>query len=169
MAKFAKDNAEGYIQIDAKDRRILSALRANGRLTIGDLSEQVGLSPSPCWTRVKRLEAAGVIDRYVAVINHSAIGLQSLAFIEVTLDKHDSNALESFETAIMAMPEVLDANLVTGDYDYLLKIVVRDTQHYEDFLRNRIYKISGLRHTRSSFNLRALKSSISVDPQEIEL
>ena len=151
-------------EIDSVDRKILSALRADGRLTINDLAEKVGLSPSPCWTRVKRLEANGVIEGYTAVINHGALGLHDIVFVEVTLDKHDDQVLERFGQAIARIPEVIEANLVTGEYDYLIKVAVADTSGYERFLREKLYRISGIRHTRSTFALRALKNTLSVDP-----
>jgi Lrp/AsnC family leucine-responsive transcriptional regulator len=151
-------------EIDLTDRKILSALRAEGRLAINELAEKVGLSPSPCWTRVKRLEASGVIERYVAVINHDALGLHDIVFVEVTLDKHDDKMLDRFGQAVSRMPEVIEAHLVTGEYDYLLKVAVADTSGYERFLREKLYRITGIRHTRSTFALRALKNSLSVDP-----
>jgi Lrp/AsnC family leucine-responsive transcriptional regulator len=154
--------------LDAIDRRILSALHRDGRLTINALAEQVGLSPSPCWTRVKRLEESGAIERYVAVLNHKALGLDNVVFIEITLDKHDDKLLDSFGEALARIPEVVEAHLVTGDYDYLVKAVVSGTAHYERFLREKIYRLPGLRHSRSTFGLRALKRSISVDPLTIE-
>lgn len=150
--------------MDMTDRKILSALRRNGRLTMNELAEEVGLSPSPCWTRVKRLEARGAIERYVAVLNHKVIGLPNIVFVEVTLDRHDEGALEQFGEALALIPEVIEAHLVTGDYDYLVKLAVAGTEHYEAFLRRSLYRIAGIRHSRSTFALRALKREISVDP-----
>ena len=151
-------------EIDLMDRKILSALRADGRLTISELGAKVGLSPSPCWTRVKRLEANGAIEGYVALLNHAAIGLSNTVFVEVTLDKHNDAVLAEFGDALLRIPEVVEAHLATGDYDYLIKVAVSDTQHYERFLRERLYKLPGIRNTRSTFALRALKRSTSVDP-----
>lgn len=153
--------------LDLIDRRILSALHADGRLTINELAEKVGLSASPCWTRVKRLEAAKVIERYVAVIDQAAIGLRDIVFVEVTLEKHDDKVLERFGEALFRIPQVIEANLVTGEYDYLVKVAVADTADYERFLREELYRIEGIRHTRSTFSLRALKKSVSVDPMKI--
>lgn len=150
--------------LDQMDRKILSALRSNGRLTMAELAEKVGLSQSPCWTRVKRLEACGAIAGYVAVLDHKAIGVPIVVFVEVTLDRHDEKALEHFGDALAQIPEVIEAHLVTGDYDYLVKVAIADTEHYERFLRESLYRIAGIRHSRSTFALRALKSSVSVDP-----
>lgn len=150
--------------LDQIDRKKLSALRSDGRLTISELSQKVGLSASPCWTRVKRLEASGVIEGYVAVLNHKAMGLPDIIFVEVTLDRHDEKVLERFGDALANIPEVIEAHLVTGDYDYLVKVTVGGTEDYERFLRESLYRIEGIRHSRSTFALRALKRAISVDP-----
>lgn len=153
-------------ELDQIDRKIISFLQADGRLTINDLATKVGLSPSPCWTRVKRLEANGVITGYAALIDHAAIGLRDIVFIEIMLEKHDDQVLE-FGAAIVSIPEVIEVNLVTGEYDYLVKVAVADTSDYERFLRERLYKIKGIRHTRSTFSLRALKQALSVNPLKL--
>ena len=98
-----------------------------------------------------------MIKHYSAVIDHVAIGLKDIVFIEVTLDKHDDKVLARFGDALAKIPEVIEANLVTGDYDYLVKVAVADTTHYERFLREKLYRIQGIRHTRSTFSLRTLK------------
>ena len=149
--------------LDRIDRKILSALRQNGRLTIAQLSEQVGLSSSPCWTRLKRLESLKIIDGYTANINQKAIGIKDLFFIEITLERHDDEMLEQFSQALADIPEVIEAHLVTGEYDYLVKVAVKDAEHYERFLRKKLYSIKGIRHTRSTFALRPLKSANSAD------
>ena len=149
--------------LDRIDRKILSALRQNGRLTIAQLSEQVGLSSSPCWTRLKRLESLKIIDGYTANINQKAIGIKDLFFIEITLERHDDEMLEQFSQALADIPEVIEAHLVTGEYDYLVKVAVKDAEHYERFLRKKLYSIKGIRHTRSTCALRPLKSANSAD------
>ena len=150
--------------LDATDRRILAALRRNGRLTVAELSQQVGLSQSPCWTRLKRLEASGAIDGYVPLNIPGAVRIDEIFFLEDTLDQHDEAILERFGAALARMPEVLEAHLVTGDYDYLVKIAVADRAHYERFLRQTLYRVAGIKHTRSTFALPALKREVSVDP-----
>ncbi|MFW2001670.1 Lrp/AsnC family transcriptional regulator [Acinetobacter ursingii] len=154
--------------LDRIDRKILSALRQNGRLTIAQLSEQIGLSSSPCWTRLKRLETLKIIDGYTANINPKAIGIKDLFFIEITLERHDDEMLEQFSQALADIPEVIEAHLVTGEYDYLVKVAVKDAEHYERFLRKKLYSIKGIRHTRSTFALRPLKSANSADFMMIE-
>lgn len=155
------------IEIDVIDRRILSALRADARLTMNELGEKVGLSASPCWTRVKRLENAGLIAGYVAVLDHQALGLPDTVFVEITLNRHDDHALETFGESLARIPEVIEAHLVTGAYDYLVKVAVAGTRDYERFLREQLYRIEGIRHTRSTFALRAMKRSVCVDPMQI--
>ncbi len=156
-----------YRTLDLPDRKILSALRADARLTMSQLAEKVGLSASPCWTRVKRLEALGVIERYAAILDHSALGLSDVVFVEITLDKHSGTVLEAFGKALSRVPEIIEAYLVAGEYDYLVKVAVANTSDYERFLRDRLYTIEGVRHTRSVFALRALKQGVSVDPMLI--
>ncbi|MGF3023645.1 Lrp/AsnC family transcriptional regulator [Methylobacterium aquaticum] len=154
-------------RLDEIDRRILGALRADGRLTIAALAERVGLSQSPCWTRLRRLEEAGLIRDYVAVLDHRALGIPDVVFIEVTLDKHDDSVLEAFGSEILRIPEVLEVHLVTGEYDYMIKVAVSGTAHYERFLREKLYRIRGIRQSRSVFALRTLKQEVSVDPVAI--
>lgn len=153
--------------LDLIDRKILAALRDDGRLTTQALAEKVGLSPSPCWTRVKRLEESGAIEKYVALLDHKALGYNNVVFVEITLDKHDDKVLDLFGEALVRAPEVIEAHLVTGEYDYLVKVVVSGTDHYERFLRETIYRIPGVRQTRTTFGLRALKRTLSVDPLKV--
>jgi len=164
---FASGRPSKKGDLDSTDRKILSILQSKGRLTINELAEQVGLSASPCWTRVKRLEANGTIEGYAAIIDQKALGLRDVVFVEITLEKHDEKVLERFGQAIARMPQVLEAHLVTGDYDYLIKVAVADTADYERFLREQLYRIEGIRHSRSTFSLRSLKRAVSVDPLAI--
>ena len=151
-------------EIDTIDARILTELARDGRISNAELANRVGLTASPCWTRVRRLEATGIIEGYAALINPAALGAPDTVFIEVTLNAHNDAALEAFGRALEAMPEVIEAHLVTGDYDYLVKVAVSGTKGYEWFLRERLYKAGGIRHTRSTFALRSLKQSRSISP-----
>jgi Lrp/AsnC family transcriptional regulator, leucine-responsive regulatory protein len=151
-------------KLDVMDLKILSALGKDGRLTTSELGERVGLTQSPCWTRVRRLEAIGAIQGYVAVLDHKVLGVPDLVLVEVTLDKHDEAVLDRFGAELAKIPEVLEAYLVTGDYDYLVKVAVSGTEHYERFLRESLYRIAGVRHSKSTFALRSLKRAISIDP-----
>ena len=147
-------------KIDETDRKILRALRADGRLTNLKLAEQVGLSPTPCWNRVRALEEAGVIEGYAALLNQKALGLPDTVMIEVTLEHHDDDTLARFGNEITRLPEVVEAFLVTGEYDYLIKVAVAGTEGYEEFLRKRLYKLKGVRHSRSTFVLRRLAHAL---------
>ena len=154
--------------LDKIDRKILSALRQDGRLTVAQLADLVGLSSSPCWTRVKRLESLIVIEGYTANINPKALGINELFFIEITLERHDDEILDEFSHALANMPEVIEAHLVTGDYDYLVKVAVKNSEHYERFLRKNLYSMKAVRHTRSIFALRPLKLANAADLMLIE-
>lgn len=152
--------------LDRIDRRILRALQENGRLTNSQLAEQVGLSPSPCWQRTRRLEQEGFIRGYTAVLDQDRLGAPETVIIEVMLDRHDDDVLEAFGKAMVALPEVLEVYLTTGEYDYFVKVAVNGTRGYEDFLRKKLFRIPGIRHSRSSFTLRCLKRTQSVVPEE---
>lgn len=154
-------------ELDSIDRKILAALRTNARLTNAELADLVGLSPSPCWTRVRRLEDSGIIEGYSALISQAALGLTDVMFVEITLHKHDEHVLERFGRELSKMPEVLEAHLVTGEYDYLVKVAVAGTSDYERFLREKLYRIEGVQHSKTTLSLRALKKSMSVDPLAI--
>ncbi|QIO08594.1 Lrp/AsnC family transcriptional regulator [Acinetobacter lanii] len=155
-------------QLDRVDYKILSELRKDGRLTVTELAEKVMLSTSPCWTRLKRLESLNVIEGYTANINPKAIGINELFFIEITLERHDDEILNQFSETLANMPEVVEAHLVTGDYDYLVKVAVKNSEHYERFLRKNLYSMKGIRHTRSIFALRPLKLANHSDLLMIE-
>jgi Lrp/AsnC family leucine-responsive transcriptional regulator len=150
--------------LDRTDRAILAALLADGRISNAQLAEKVGLSPSPCWQRVRKLEDAGVISGYSAILDQAKLGISETVIIEVALDRHDEDTLESFGRAMAAMPEVLEIYLTTGEYDYLLKVAVNGTAGYEEFLRRRLYKVRGIRQSRSSFAIRCLKRVQSFVP-----
>lgn len=150
--------------MDATDRRILRALHRRARLTNAELAEEVGLSPSPCWTRVRRLEQAGVIQGYVAILDQASLGLPDTVIIEVMMEHHDEDSLRRFEQAVTEMPEVIEAWLVTGEYDYVIKAAVAGTAGYERLLREKLYRLPGVRHTRTSFTLRCLKQSWTPAP-----
>ncbi|MET0545008.1 MAG: Lrp/AsnC family transcriptional regulator [Caulobacterales bacterium] len=142
------------IDLDAADLRILQCLQEDGRITNAELSEKVGLSPSPCLRRVRQLEAAGIIKGYVALVDPNALGLSVTAFIRVRLGRQDDQHLAIFEKAVADMPEVLECYLMTGESDYQLRVVVPSLQEYEDFLRGKLTGIPGLSEVTTSFALR---------------
>lgn len=145
--------------MDKIDRKILSELQRNGRASLQEISQAVGLSSTPCWTRMKRMEETGVIERYTVNLNAEALGLGETVMVQVTLDSHSDNTLEKFGEILAAIPEVVEAYLVSGEYDYLLRIAVKDTKDYERLLREKLYKIKGIRHSKSNFVLRTLKKA----------
>jgi len=147
------------MKLDKFDMAILEALQKDARLSLNDLGKEVGLTASPCWTRVKRLEDAGIIEGYTIQLSPEKLGLPETVILHVTLDNHSDEALFEFGTTLEAIPEVLEAYLVSGDYDYFIRVAVEDTRGYERFLRERLYKIPGIRHSKSSFVLRRLKQS----------
>jgi DNA-binding Lrp family transcriptional regulator len=142
---------------DKTDRKILDALQENARITNIELAQKVGLSPSPCLQRVRRLQQSGLISRYVTLLNPLALGLTVSVFIQVSLEKQVERALEMFEKAIRSRPEVMECYLMTGDADYLLRVVVADVQSLERFIVNYLSKIPGIASIKSSFALKQVK------------
>ena len=114
---------------------------------------------------MKRLEQAGIIKGYAAVLDQAALGLPDTVFIEVMMERHDEAQLQRFEAAVRDIPEILECHLVTGEYDYVIKAAVGGTAGYERLLRDRLYRLPGVRHTRTSFALRSLKQEISPLPE----
>jgi Lrp/AsnC family leucine-responsive transcriptional regulator len=152
------------MEIDELDRKILRELRRDGRMSNTRLAEKVGLSTTPCWNRVRALEEGGLIEGYTAMLSQKALGYPDTVIIEVPLDRHDDDIFEKFGQALADLPEVMEAYLLTGEYDYLIKVAVAGTAGYEEFLRRKLYKLPGLRHSRSTFVLRCLKHSVSIEP-----
>lgn len=149
-------------QFDAIDIGILNQLQANGRMSNQELSEKIGLSPSPCLRRLKALESSGVITRYVALVDPTLAGLTVTAFIRVRLDQQDDRHLAIFEEAIAEFPEVMDCYLMTGDADYQLRVLVQSLNAFEDFLRFKLTKIQGVSQVTTSFALRPVVSKTSL-------
>lgn len=143
--------------LDAIDRRILRCLQENARLSSAELAQQVGLSVSPVWRRVRALEEAGVITGYQALVNPASVGLPVNVFVHVSLEKQVEPALEAFEAAIRRRPEVLECYLMTGDADYLLRVVVPNLAEYERFLMDHLTRVRGIASIKSSFALRPVK------------
>ena len=139
---------------DATDRRILEVIQEEARISNSELADRIGLSPSPCWRRVRTLEDNGVIERYVTLVNAKAVGLPITVFATVALEKQVESALESFERAVMERPEVMECNLMTGEFDYLLRVVVPDLAAYERFLVDHLTRIKGIASIKSSFSLK---------------
>ena len=140
--------------MDYIEYKILNSLQKNARLTNLELAKQVGLSASPCLRRVKSLEENGVISGYSAIINQNKVNLSVNVFVQVSLETQSEDRLQVFEEKIMEYKEVMEAYLMTGEADYLLRIVVKDLQAYEKFLKNNLTKIKGIASIRSYFSLK---------------
>ena len=150
--------------MDEIDRRILVHLQDEARMPNIDLAEKVGLSPTPCARRVKNLEVNGVISRYVTLVDQKAVGLPVSVFVNVTLERQVEQALRVFESFITDRPEVMECYLMTGDADYLLRIVVTDLDAYERFIVDHLTKVPGIANIKSSFALKqvAYKTALPV-------
>ena len=145
------------MQLDAIDWQILGLLQADARMSNVELAKAVGLSPSPCLNRVRALEEAGYISRYVTLLDALRVGLKVSVFIQVTLERQVETALERFETAIRGRPEVMECYLMTGDADYLIRVVVADIQQLEEFILKFLTKLPGVGNIKSSFALKQVK------------
>ena len=144
-------------RLDAIDRRILRHLQDNARISNVDLAARVGVSPSPCWRRVRELEKAGVISDYVTLVDAASVGLTVSVFVNVSLEKQVEHALEVFQDAIRDRPEVMECYLMTGEADYLLRVVVPDLMAYERFLMDHLTRVPGIASIKSSFALKQVK------------
>lgn len=149
--------AKSAVPLDAADRRILRALQRDGRIAVTALAEEVGLSPTPCLRRIRRLEETGVIARYAALVDPKRVGLPIQAFIQVALTSHAEEVADAFHKAIAAREEVLAAWAMSGEMDYMLHVVAADFDAYADFALQALLRMPGVKETRSSFVLTALK------------
>jgi Lrp/AsnC family leucine-responsive transcriptional regulator len=152
------------IELDDIDKRIVAALQAEGRLPIVDLADRVGLSATPCQRRVKRLEEEGVITRYAALISPAAMGVGLQALVEITLDDHSEKTVDAFEEAIRARTEVVACYAVTGDMDFLVHVLVPDLASFSEFAMKALLRMPGVKGTRSSFIMQAVKSDLAWAP-----
>jgi Lrp/AsnC family leucine-responsive transcriptional regulator len=147
------------MELDDIDRKIIAALQADGKITVNELAEKVGLSASPCARRVRLLEQAKVIKGYTAIIDQKKVGLPISAFASIKLERQREDALERFSKAVSRWPEVVDCYLMTGQRDYLLRIVVRDLEAYERFLNDKLTRLEGVASIETSFALKQIKRS----------
>lgn len=144
---------------DHVDLAILRVLQEDSRKTLQEIGALVGLSATSCWTRIKKLESQGVIKRYTVDLDPAKLGYHDVVIVQLTLESHTDETLYEFGRVLATIPEVQEAYLVSGDYDYYIRIAVRDTRDYERLLREKLYKIPGIRHSKSSFVLRVLKEA----------
>lgn len=150
------------IRLDATDIRILGELQKDAGRTNLDLAAAVGLSPSPCLARVRALESAGVIARRVALLDAERLGPSVSMVVQVTLERQTDALLEDFEKAVQSFPEVMECYLMTGDSDYLLRVVARDTAAFRDFVIERLTRAPGVANIRSSIALKQVKYQTSL-------
>jgi Lrp/AsnC family leucine-responsive transcriptional regulator len=142
---------------DETDLRILSILLKDSRTPLQEISTAINLSTTSCWNRIKRMSDIGILEAYTVKLDLARLGYNDTVIVQVTLDSHSEETLYKFGKELESIPEVLEASLISGDYDYLVRIAVKDTRDYERLLRERLYKIPGIRHSKSSFVLRTLK------------
>ena len=149
--------------IDEVDLKILRVMQFNARIANVDLADQIGLSPTPCWNRVKALEEGGVINSYVTIINQAVLGFPDTVVIEISLERHSGVSFEQFEAALAKLPQVVEVSLLTGDYDYLIRVSVAGAAGCDRFLTENLHKLPGIKHARSSFVLRQIKQTYSLE------
>ncbi|SDY80855.1 transcriptional regulator, AsnC family [Jannaschia faecimaris] len=144
------------VQIDDTDARLLRLVQRDARLTAVQLSEKLNLSPSACHRRLQRLEASGVITGTVALLNSRAVGRPTIVFVEISLATQADDVLDAFEAAVARIPDVLECHLMTGSYDYLLKVVARDSEDFAQIHRRHLARLPGVAKLQSSFALKTV-------------
>lgn len=145
------------IMLDDFERRILKQLQLNGRASTQEISERVGLSPSPCWRRIKRLEEEGYITRYAAIPDRKKLGLHALAHIQVSLVDHSEPSIDTFHSFVETSEQVLECASITGDFDFILKVIARDPEALEQFIHLSLLRLGVVRTTKTLFILRQIK------------
>lgn len=148
--------------LDATDRQLLAALQKDGRTTVGELAEQVSLSASPCWRRVRQLEESGVIAGYHARLDRQQLGYGVLGFVHLGMHNHTAEVAAAFEREVVALAQVLACHNLSGRYDYQLEVVAQDLATFADFVRHNIRGLPGVREISTSFSLKEVKRSIAL-------
>jgi Lrp/AsnC family transcriptional regulator, leucine-responsive regulatory protein len=148
--------------LDTHSLKILEELQRDARQTVQEISEKVGLSATPCWKRIRQMEAAGVIRGYTAIIDREKVNLHVAAVTEVNLDRHGEAQVQKFEDMVAATPQIVRCVSATGPADYILTVLVPDMKHYEQFLHDTLFKLPGVTHVRSSIVLKDVKSESAV-------
>lgn len=147
------------MKLDEIDRKILRALQADSKMSVGDLAEKVGLSASPCARRIRLLEKAGVIKGYTAIVDQKRVGLPISAFASIKLERQREEDLDRFAESVSRWPEVLDCYLMTGQRDYLMRIVAADLEAYERFIKDKLTRLDNIASIETSFALGQVKRS----------
>ena len=145
------------IELDDIDRQLLTALQDNARLTSGDLAAMTGLSQSPCWRRIRRLEETGLIAGYHARLNRRALGYGVVAFVSISIDFQNEARSTEFTEAVRAIPQVVMFHGVTGNADFLLMVVTKDLDSYSALLQQRLHRLPGVKQVQTSFSVQEFK------------
>jgi len=151
------------MKLDPKDKAILRLLQQDATLTIQQIGDQVGLSANPCWRRIRQLEESGVIEGRVAKINPKAVGLRMTAFVSIRTSVHSAAWLERFAMAVRAISEIVECHRMSGDVDYLLKVLVADMDHYDRVYQKLISKVEHLSDVSSAFSMEPLKTDAIIE------
>ncbi|BDD94920.1 Lrp/AsnC ligand binding domain-containing protein [Pandoraea sp. XJJ-1] len=152
--------------LDRLDRRILALLQQDGRMSMKDLAEQVGLSITPCIERVKRMERDGVIMGYYARVNPAALGAALLVFVEITLDHKSGNMFDQFRREVLRIPEVMECHLISGDFDYLIKARIREMSEYRKLLGDILLQLPGAVQSKSYVVMEEIKETLTIHVEE---
>jgi Lrp/AsnC family transcriptional regulator len=155
------------IRLDPIDLRILDVLQTRGDLSTAEVAKRVGLSQSPCWRRIRRLESLGIIEGRVAILDAGRLGFEVTAFASIKLSEHGRRALPEFEQAIADLPEVVESHAMTGDVDYLLRVVTRDIRSYERLLRDALLNLPTVREVHSQIALSRVKSTTRLPLEQL--
>lgn len=150
------------IELDSIDKNIIELLQRDATLSVTAVAEQVGLSNNPCWRRIKRLEAEGVIVGRVAVIDPRVLGLHTTVFVSIRIDSHSEDWLREFSRSLRTIPEIIECHRMTGDVDYLLKVLVKDLPHYDAVYQRLIKSVPGLVDVSSNFSMEQLKKNAPI-------
>ena len=156
------------MQLDRFDIAILRELQANGRISNRDLAERVGLSPAPCWRRIRALEKDQVIASYATLLDSEKLGLSIIAFAHISLENHQASTVAAFDRAIQTSDKVLECYMTSGEYDYMLKVVAADMGEYEKFLSDVLMQIPAVRNVSTSFALRHKKLTTALPLQQLQ-
>ncbi len=154
-------------KLDRYDRLLLAELQRDSRQTVQQLATAVGLSNTPCWKRVKELEASGVVRRYTALVDREKVGLSLCVLAELNLTRHSEQDVREFERAVADCPQIVSCYATTGQADYVIKVLVPDIKHYEAFLHETAFKLPGVTHVRSSVVLKEVKAETRVPVEEL--
>lgn len=151
--------------LDSTDKAILECLQRDGRMSNNEIAEHVNLSPAPCWRRIKRLEEEGVLRGYVALVDAPALGLNVTAFINISLNDHHAKTVERFDAFIAVSPEVMECYSVSGEFDYILRVIAPGIAEVEEFIMHRLLRQKGVNSANTTFVLRQKKSTTALPVQ----